>query len=274
MELPRCPRPCGCLRIGRQNGGASARIPADAGKQMRLLGLVLFLALAPAWAHREGATAEQHLEALYQFGLNLQLSCSDDMRHSIVEHAHLPQVPADAHSEDAPPPDQWIRRQCLASMARRHLLLQAPSFTPSRAQLQAHLQQHSARFASPPSFDFEQLYFRNSRPARPDIIRLNRGEKLASAPHPLGRRFLRLSSVDIEARFGPAFATAVVSQSVDLWGEPVRSPLGWHLVRVKQKHPARSQDWSALRPAVLEHWRSVQRERWLQDKIRALAAGR
>lgn len=61
------------------------------------------------------------------------------------------------------------------------------------------------------------------------------------------------------ARLSPDFAGPVFAQEPGQIGEPIRTKLGWHIVRVEEKVPARSPSWEELRADLAVYLENQQR---------------
>jgi hypothetical protein len=132
---------------------------------------------------------------------------------------------------------------------------------PSDAVLQAYLDQHAKRFASPPRVTFRQVYLGAS--AGPDTAALlARLDKLgdSDAAAELGRttqleaRIELAPSIQIERAFGRQFARSVVGMPVNAWQGPVASEYGLHLVRVSERIEARAPALGEVRELVKREW--------------------
>jgi hypothetical protein len=64
---------------------------------------------------------------------------------------------------------------------------------------------------------------------------------------------------DLTKFFGPAFANEVLSMPTGVWGGPVESAYGWHIVRVEQRIEPRVPDLSEVRSRVFESFESSRR---------------
>lgn len=76
----------------------------------------------------------------------------------------------------------------------------------------------------------------------------------------------------IRRDFGDAFADAVSDVRVGQWTGPIRSPFGWHLVRVTDRSEGYDPKLTDVRDAVLRDWRDLKRQEHqaeAYDRLRA-----
>jgi len=85
---------------------------------------------------------------------------------------------------------------------------------------------------------------------------------------PIGGSLRSVTRLQLQARFGKAFADAVFALDAGAWSGPVASPFGLHLVRVTEKRPARIPPLDEVRPALVE---TLRRERAEASFVRGLA---
>lgn len=113
---------------------------------------------------------------------------------------------------------------------------------PGDASLQAYLDAHSERFASPVRVTFRQVFLGTAADANtmrllPQLNKL--GDSNAAAD--MGRqtqldaRMSLASSTDIARTFGRRFAQALGSIPLGAWRGPIASDYGLHLVRVSER---------------------------------------
>lgn len=208
-------------------------------------------------------------KVLYRYAVQQGLSCTSAMRYSIAHHeTHTNQQVLGQGFRDHFNPQ--LERRCLVSMARQVLIKEASVVVPSEGDLQAYFRQHRSEFDRPERFDFEHRYFRSAKPSARQIDALQAGESVIAFPHPLGSQFVQMSLAEIRKRFGVDFAEEIKRSPVGMWGAAVRSPLGWHVIKVKQRLPVAVANFAELRPVLEERWRRQQQERWLQLRLEAM----
>jgi hypothetical protein len=158
--------------------------------------------------------------------------------------------------------DLVVRRR-LAQRMRLLLAEPARDTEPSEVELERYLAEHGERFTEPERVTLSQLYFRDAGRARAVLAQLDGG-----APPPARADALPLpgalpshSRAELAARLGPAFAEAATSGPDGRWFGPIQSSYGHHLVRIRERTPAR------LSP--LAHVRSEVREALLAERAEA-----
>jgi hypothetical protein len=156
--------------------------------------------------------------------------------------------------------DQLIRRR-----ARQKVEFLAESMygvpEPSDAALQAYLDGHRDRFASPVRVTFRQVYLgtavkADTRRLLAQLKKLGDSDAVADIGRPtqLDARMDAAPPADIERTFGRRFAQSLVAMPAGSWTGPIASDYGLHLVRVSERVEARA-------PALDEVREIVKRER-------------
>jgi parvulin-like peptidyl-prolyl isomerase len=159
--------------------------------------------------------------------------------------------------------DLVVRRR-LAQKMRLLLAEPAREAEPSEAELAQYLAAHAERFTEPERVTLSQLYFRDAARARAALAGLTPNAEPPAAlgdALPLPRELPSHSRAELAARFGPAFADAALAAPDGRWLGPIPSSYGHHLVRVRERSPAR------LSP--LAHVRSEVREALLAERADA-----
>jgi PPIC-type PPIASE domain len=132
---------------------------------------------------------------------------------------------------------------------------------PSDAALQAYLDEHRERFASPVRVTFRQVYLGTA--AEADTTRLlaqlnKRGDSdLATdigRPTQLDAQMDLAPSPDVARTFGRRFAQSLAVTPVGTWTGPVASDYGIHLVRVSERVEARAPGLDEVRETVKREW--------------------
>jgi peptidyl-prolyl cis-trans isomerase C len=138
----------------------------------------------------------------------------------------------------------------------------------SEVALQAYLDGHRERFASPARVTFRQVYLGTAADADTTrlLARLNKlGDSDAAAdigrPTQLDARMNLAPSTDIARAFGRQFAQTLVAIPPGAWRGPITSDYGLHLVRVNERVEAHA-------PALDEVREPVKRD-WLRDELAA-----
>jgi hypothetical protein len=132
---------------------------------------------------------------------------------------------------------------------------------PGDAALQAYLDGHRERFASPVRVTFRQVYLGTAADA--DTMRIlaqlsKLGDSDAAAevgrPTQLDARMDLAPQPDIARAFGQRFAQSLASTPPGTWAGPIASDYGLHLVRVSERLEARAPALGEVREIVKREW--------------------
>jgi hypothetical protein len=177
--------------------------------------------------------------------------------------------------------DDVVIRRLLAEKMRL-VLRQGRDDQPVRDEdLAALLQRDRDRFVRAATVSLQQLFLssdtRGDDGAARDAGRLLaalRAGKLSAADAvmqtdalPVGSSWRSVSRLQLQGRFGKAFADSVFALDADEWSGPIASPFGLHLVRVEDRQPARVPSLDELRPVLLA---ALRRERAQVNYARGL----
>jgi parvulin-like peptidyl-prolyl isomerase len=156
--------------------------------------------------------------------------------------------------------DVIIRRRLAQKMAFISEDL-ATVVEPDEAALRAYFEAHRAAYATPELYGVRHLFFsvdsrgiNLERDARSALRRLLRGANPATMGDPfmLPGEFADASRTDIARDLGGEFAQAVADGPIGKWQGPVRSPFGFHLIRVESRSPATDARFEEVRDRVRE----------------------
>jgi hypothetical protein len=242
-----------------------------------LLGALLFaldLARPPAPPPADAALDDDAL--LVREALALGLERSDDVvRRRLIRNLRFLR-PEDARSDDAlfaealalgmHESDLVVRRR-LAQRMRLQYAARARAEEPGEAELRAWLEAHAERFTEPERVAVTQLYFRTREAAVAALA--GRGEAPADAL-PLPRELPPHSEAELAARLGPGFAAAAFAAEDARWVGPVDSPYGHHLLRVRERTPARRSAFETVRSEVREALLAERAEAATRHELAAL----
>lgn len=160
---------------------------------------------------------------------------------------------------------QQKMRALIESTASRH--------APDDATLQQWFRRHADRYAEPARLDYEQVFYPRSAyagkgqpPFAADLSALQQGR--GNHSQVIGRN--NVSHAELRKRFGKTMADAVFSADSQ-WSGPIQSGLGWHLIRVTQRHAPKAPEFTALRDKLTVDWREAERERVLHQELERLA---
>lgn len=172
--------------------------------------------------------------------------------------------------------DPIVRRRIVQKMTFL-LEAQANLQPPTEADLRSYFAAHQQRYATPESVSFTHVFCgsndnRNSHalltePQEPPAhVEMLRARLAAGAlPEDVSLPFLRglywrqRPLAEVERTFGSSFVAALRNAQTGSWGDPVRSLLGWHLVRVDAWHPAVVPPFDAVRHRLEQDWREEAR---------------
>jgi peptidyl-prolyl cis-trans isomerase C len=132
---------------------------------------------------------------------------------------------------------------------------------PDEAALRAYFEAHRAAYATPELYGVRHLFFsvdsrgmNLERDTRGALQKLLQGADPATMGDPfmLPGEFADASRADMERDLGGEFAQAVANGAVGKWLGPVRSPFGFHLIRVESRSPATDAGFDEVRDEVRE----------------------
>jgi len=144
---------------------------------------------------------------------------------------------------------------------------------PTPAQLRAWYQTHQDRYRQPEQISFRQIYFSPDKNgeaaaltrARNALQKVKAGvavDAIQSDQFSEGEHFILVEPGQIERIFGSSALTQQVSSlPLNQWSGPLRSGLGWHLVRLEAK--------IADKPPALESISGRLRQDWREDRMAA-----
>jgi parvulin-like peptidyl-prolyl isomerase len=132
---------------------------------------------------------------------------------------------------------------------------------PDDAALQAYLDGHRDRFASPVRVTFRQVYLGTAASADTThvLAQLNKlGDSDAVADvgraTQLDARMELAAQSDVARAFGERFAKSLISTPTGTWAGPIASDYGLHLVRVSERVEARTPALGEVRETVKREW--------------------
>lgn len=175
--------------------------------------------------------------------------------------------------------DEIIERRLAQKMD--FLLADLSTLTPpSHDELAAWYAARTERFTQPPRVSFRHLYFSPDRAgaaaaeaAAAEALPAVAGLPIdAAAPAGVGDRFPfqdfygGKAPDEIGRAFGPDFAAALLTLPQGAWAGPVRSGLGWRLVRIDALTPARVPALDEIEADVRAAWTE---ERYAEIRQRA-----
>ncbi|NWG45745.1 MAG: peptidyl-prolyl cis-trans isomerase [Alphaproteobacteria bacterium] len=152
---------------------------------------------------------------------------------------------------------------------------------PTEDELRAHYDAHPEKWTRVPRTSFTHVYFSPERPeaqARAaEALAALTGDPSADPgafgdAFMLSRSYAERTDRQIGELFGGQFAEALAELPRDRWAGPVRSALGWHLVRITGRLPAELPPFETVREAVEGSLLAARREdanRRMYEEMRA-----
>jgi len=173
--------------------------------------------------------------------------------------------------------DALIRRR-LAARMRDRLRAGAARAPIDDAVLRAWFDAHRDRYEEPATVGITQVCFagrdaeRRARAALPSLRRPVAALARVGDPCLYGSEVPLRSEAELARSGGAAFARAVFAAEAGAWTGPVASSQGWHLVFVRERLPARSADFAAVRDAVRDACIAERQDAALREGIERLRA--
>lgn len=148
---------------------------------------------------------------------------------------------------------------------------------PSEEELEGYFAAHRDKFALPPTFALQQIYLDPQRHAgkmEQDAQALLKALSSARPPdlEKVGDAAILPAELPLTGQkqigdlFGADFAASLEKAPVGKWSGPIQSSYGLHLVRVIDRKPGRTPEFSEARASVASEWAN--------DKRKALDAAR
>jgi hypothetical protein len=148
--------------------------------------------------------------------------------------------------------------------------------------LEAYLERHREDYVQPESYSLTHVFLRGDA-AREGAAHALRSELEASATAPpdavkrgdpfvTGNAIRAASRAGLAKMLGDEAADAITRLEPDRWSEPLRSPYGFHLVWVSERHGASLPSLASVRSQVLHAYRAERQQEHLGrmlDEIRA-----
>lgn len=130
---------------------------------------------------------------------------------------------------------------------------------PSDAVLQKWLAAHPDRFTPDTALYFDQLYFTDEAQAKAALAKLKAGADWRNLGDPvsLPRSLDAALATAVANQFGDAFAHALETMTPgSAWRGPIVTPLGWHLVRLRDRNAGSLPSLAQVRERVTDDWRA------------------
>lgn len=128
---------------------------------------------------------------------------------------------------------------------------------PTDQQLAEFLNANPERFQLPPSYTFQQIYFSSQKRTEAEVTeelsKLKKGEQVGDTSL-LPTDFRNAEKGIIDGTLGVGFADQLESLPVGDWSGPVRSGIGWHLVKLETRSPGKVPELATICPIVEREW--------------------
>ncbi len=158
--------------------------------------------------------------------------------------------------------DDFVVRRRLRSKMEELARAEVENITPDDATLQTWLDKHVAKYASDPSYSFDQIYLGTGDVQSVTASTLA-GLKEGKDWRDLGKKISlpatleNASKTEIARDFGDSFAADLRSQKQGSWSGPVTSGFGKHLVRIRHVTMSAKPKLADVRQAVFNDWREA-----------------
>ncbi len=133
-------------------------------------------------------------------------------------------------------------------------------------ELKKYLADNKDSFRQSGTYTFEQAYFNPEKHGddpkayvETQLAVARVGKKEIGDVSLLPRSFDKASRQVVDGTFGTGFSKELDKLDVGTWQGPVRSGLGFHLVRIDSKTPGRLPELEEIRPVVVREWSDARR---------------
>jgi hypothetical protein len=228
-------------------------------------------------------------EMLYREALRLKLDLGDGSVHRrlLEKMRALSDGPGGSADEllrealDLGLDDDVVIRRLLVEKMRIVLEGEPHATAISDGEIHDFVERHPEDFVQPAAVTFSHVFLsageRGERLAADaqaiaaELAPLRPGTPLAvslSDPFPLGHELRSYSQLQLQGRFGKAFAEQIFALAPGRWSGPLTSPYGIHFVWIEEVVPERQPTVEAVRGAVLP---ALEQERAAEQLERGLA---
>lgn len=151
---------------------------------------------------------------------------------------------------------------------------------PTEEELRHFHAANAARFATPATISFDQVYF---NPERREDAKADAAAALAALLEDpesdaeavgdrslLGESFAGLNELGLSSMFGKDFARQVLALPAGEWKGPIESGYGFHLLRVRRRIDSEPQPFESVKDDVLAEWRNQRQESLNRDYLAEL----
>ncbi|MEL1250951.1 peptidylprolyl isomerase [Aurantiacibacter gilvus] len=187
-------------------------------------------------------------EALYREGLSLQIAEADPL----------------------------VRQRVIQQMRSLVIEEAAARLELSEEEVRDYFDANSDRYASPAAVSFEHVFFRGDdgeERAAAARERLIAGEQEAGDRFPYQRSYSAASPDVIASQFGAGFVPPLFALAEGEWSQPIRSDLGWHLVRTTSASEMQQMDFAEVESRVREDALAERRQELTRRALDDFLAG-
>lgn len=243
--------------------------------------LIVFLLIAAgifAWdALRAGGAAESVDTEPVMSGSSVDLGTihvTDDIRDILVEEFTWLEGREPNAEERAALVDDWLRDEIIFRTAlirdmhlndgkmREHLiekirLLWAGTVSaPSENELLDYYADHLERYYSEPRISFDHVFYSDEPETSAEILSSLRSGEIVEGDENfwLGTKMNNYARSILKSTFGGDFYGRLKGVSINEWTGPLRSPRGYHYVRVTEKKPAAPLAYRNIRDRIRNDW--------------------
>jgi len=133
---------------------------------------------------------------------------------------------------------------------------------PTDQDLADYLAAHPDKFRQSPTYTFEQVYFNPEKHTEAVVAEelsfLREGKQVGDVSL-LPRSFTAARRQAVDGTFGIGFSEQLDPLQVGDWQGPVRSGLGWHLVKIESRTEGRLPELGQIRAIVEREWSNDKR---------------
>lgn len=155
----------------------------------------------------------------------------------------------------------------------RFLIAGAPA-EPSEAQLIDFYSAHTGLYRAEPKITLDHVFF-VAAPADPAAVlaRLRAGEPVAGDAFWMGRSLPNYGESMIRGMFGPDFLRAVEKARIGAWIGPLKSPRGYHFVRVDGREGSSLMPYTTVRDQVRQDFLAGESKTAVDAEVAKLEKG-
>ena len=158
----------------------------------------------------------------------------------------------------------------LSSAVIRSVVVEADEREPTPDELRAFFEREQQFFVQPGRLHVDQIFFRVRSAAELDAAEqrarrahaeLERGADFAAVRDAAGDPVISpipntlLPATKLREYIGPTALAAALALEVGAWSEPVRSGVGYHILRAVEREPSRTPAFAAFEPQIRAEWR-------------------